>query len=411
VPPIVGPPTTTPSPSSSGSPQPTAPPQYATLYSAVNSAVASFSSTVSSQCAGANYPTKIYEEFAPANANNIFVTLAGASPAAVTAAANNALAYAQAYKQHLGVRGFRISISYPMLTSNPANLPNSSFTTANYATYLSYYEQVIAGLRSMGLGVDVETNILFPQYIGSQYNYNGLTLPMLEAGVAETAQHVIDNLKPDHVNLANEPSTVAFNTGFGASVNSPTNWAAFISAIRSQINNTNAPATQIGAGSDDWESSAFFTSLLQSTTLDYYDVHIYPPDHLQDGIADLQLLKASGKPVVVTESWLDKEDASVDGTTGPIDSQIAYVRDAYSFWANTDAQYVTSLIQLARCTNVQDLDLAYPLQAFTYVDYNATTANYAYAQMLPAMNAGLKAAESSGSLTPTGHAIAQYDGL
>ncbi|MBV8601877.1 MAG: hypothetical protein JO359_09980 [Candidatus Eremiobacteraeota bacterium] len=389
---------------------PTAPPTYAALYNAVGTQVSQFSNAVSAQCAGANYPTKIYTILLPADSNGIYSSLIGASPAAVTAMANNAIAFATGYQQRFGITGFRISINYPTLVSNPANLPNSTFTVANYATYLSYYQQVVQGLRAAGLGVDIESNILFPQYAGSQYNFNGLTLPMLEAGLAENGQHIIDNLKPDHLNLGAEPSTIAFQTGF-SSVNDPSNYPAYLNAIRSQINNSNPGGTKIGAGSDDWQSNAFVTNLLSMTSLDYYDLHMYPPDYLQNGIADLQQLKASGKPLIVTESWLDKEDAGSDGTSGPIDSQIVFVRNAYSFWGTIDQQYVSSLIQLARCNNVQNLDLSYALMLYTYVDFSPTTANYAYSQMLAALNTSLQAAEGAGTVTPAGQAVQRYTGV
>lgn len=411
--------TPTPSPSinPTGSPLPTAPPQYASLYSAVSSKVAQFASSVSAQCPNPSTATKIYEEFAPANANAIYPELAGASAGTVNQYVANALNYAAAYKRNLGVTGFRISISYPTLTQNPANLPNSSFTTANYSIYLSYYQQLIAGMRSMGLGVDVETNILMPEYAGSNYNYNGLTLATLEAGVAETAQNVIDNLKPDHVNLASEPATIFTTTGLPSTDFDQNGYPAYVAAVRSQFTNSNPGATLVGAGVDDWQpvtlagNDPFITNLLAQTNLDYYDMHLYPPDQMQAGIADMNQLRAStNKPLVITESWDDKEDVGTDGTTEPIDPQVVTVRDAYSFWENGDAQYVTSLIAFARCTNVTNLDLSYPLQAFVYIDYNTATANYSYAQMSSALNMALGAAESSGTISPAGLVVARYTG-
>lgn len=241
------------------------------------------------------------------------------------------------------------------------------------------------------------------------FNYNGLTLSLLEAGVAEDAQNVIDNLQPDRLVLATEPSTIAFNTGLSA-IDNPSTYAGYVAAVRSALNTTNSPSTKIGAGSDNWESSSFLSSLLSSTSLDFYDMHIYPPDDLQTSISDLALLRASGHPVSISETWLDKEDVSVDGTTGPIIAQTVSVRDSYSFWANVDAQYITSLMQLARCNAAQYVMLWDANLLYAYVDFTPATAGYTYAQMVTAYMAAQAAAKAGNYVSPAGYAVMQATG-
>ncbi|MBV8074505.1 MAG: hypothetical protein JO140_03670 [Candidatus Eremiobacteraeota bacterium] len=405
-------PTPTPSPSATATaaPIPTAPPTFAALYSAVGAQLNAFTSSVTAQCPSASYPTKLFTELLPANSNSVINAVSGASPGTVQVMASNAVQYAVALKQRFGIAGVELSINYPILLQNPANFPNASWSTANYATYLSYYEQVVQGLRAAGLGIYVETNLIFPNYVTNPFNYNGITETMLESGVAEEAQHVIDNLKPDVVNLSSEPSTIQYNTGLSA-VNDPAGYAAYVSAIRAQVSTANSPATKVGAGVDDWQPASFITGLTGVSGLDFYDYHLYPPDALQAGIAGLQQLRAAGKPVIVTETWLDKEDASVDGTPGPIDSQTVYVRGSYSFWENIDAQYVGSLMQLARCTNVQAVTLWDTDHFYAYVDYSPSSAGYSYAQMLQQVDANMQQAEANGTVTPAGYAVEQQTGL
>ena len=413
MPPVPPPPGSTPTPAGGPTPSPTVPPGtiYATLFNAIAPEINSFSSTVAAQCPGAQTSSKVYGEDLPANANAIYLSLPGSSPAQVTAAANNAVAFAQNLQQRFGIKGVTLAIDYPMLVDNPANLPNSNMTTANYTTYLSYYEQVAAGIRGLGLGLDVETNIVFPSLFGqtSAY-YNGLTEPMLQSGVAEVAQHVIDDIKPDRVNLATEPSTIAYNTAL-TQINSPSGYSGFVAGIRSQLSTASSPATKLGAGSDDWQSASFITTLVSSgTPLDYYDLHLYPPDDLPTGITMLQQLAATGKPVVVTEDWLNKQTQSVDGPA-PLGPQVMDVRNAFSFWGDLDAQYLASMMRLASCTGVQSVSFFNVRELYAYVDYNSTTAGYSWTQMNQAEDAARSAALATGAVSPAGHAIQQYDGL
>lgn len=403
----------TPGPSGGPTPSPTVPPNtiYATLFSAISPLVNNFSSSVAAACPTSQTSAKVYAELLPANANYVFTTLPGESAGQVTAAANSAVSYAQNLQQRFGIKGVTIAIDYPVLVANPANLPNANMTTANYALFDSYYKQVATGIRGLGLGLDVETNIVFPTLLGqtSAY-YAGLTVPMLENGVAEVAQHVIDDVKPDRVNLATEPATIAYNTAL-AQINSPSGYASFVGAIRAQVNTANSPTTQLGAGSDDWQSPSFMTTLESSgTPLDYYDLHLYPPDYLQTGITMLQQLQATSKPIVITEDWLNKQAQSVDGPGQPA-PQVTELRNGYSFWGDLDAQYITSMMRLASCTNVRSVSFFSVNQFYSYVDYNATTASYSYTQMQQALNAARLAAIASGAVSPAGYAIQQYDGL
>ncbi|MBV8150394.1 MAG: hypothetical protein JOY59_02460 [Candidatus Eremiobacteraeota bacterium] len=398
--------TPTPTPSPSPSPTPTqasVPAAYATLYAGVSSQVTQFAASVASQCANANFATKIYIVDLNADSNSIVNSLPGASAAQVQSLAQGAINEASTDQTILGASGVNISINYPVLLASSKNFPNSTFSTANYPTFLSYYEQVVQGIHALGMSVNVETDLVFPQFVTQQpFNYNGITIPMLEAGVAEVGQHVLDNLHPDTMNLANEPSSIAFATGLA--LNDPTAYGNFVSAVRSQLSTANSPNSKIGAGSSDWESTQFLTNVV-AIPLDFYSLHLYPPDDLQQGISQMAQLKASGKTVAITENFLDKEDVSVDGTTGPIDAQLTFIRDAYSFWANVDQQYVSSVIQLARCDNAQFISFNHPDQYWSYIDYNATTANYDYSQMVAANNQATVQNQRTGTVTPAGNAL------
>jgi hypothetical protein len=385
----------------------TAPATYAALFAAVNAKEAQFDASVAAACPTMTKSAKIYVELLPANGNYTYGLLAGASAATIASKAAAAVALARDYQKSFGIAGVTLAVDYPLLVQNSANLPNSSMTTANYGRYLSYYRQVVSGLRAAKLGVDVETNVEFPAYAANGFSYAGLTVSQLAAGVAEDANNVIAYLKPDHVNLASEPLTIATNTGLGTAIDTPAAYGGFLSSVRSKV--PSVPGTLVGAGSDDWQSNAFYTAV-EAVPLDYYDDHFYPPDYLQAGLAQLEQLHTTGKPLVVTEAWLDKEDAAVDGTPGPLDPMTVQVRDGYSFWGPTDAAYIASMMRLASCEGVSEVSFFYVDNLYAYVPWTTATANLTYAQYSQISSAALTAAIAAGTVSVSGQAVATYDG-
>lgn len=385
----------------------TAPATYAALFAAVNAKEAQFAASVAAACPRMTKSAKIYVELLPANSNYTYGLLAGASAATIASKAAAAVGLARDYQRSLGIAGVTLAVDYPLLVQNAANLPNSSLTTANYSRYLSYYQQVVTGLRAAKLGVDVETNVEFPAYAGNGFSYAGLTVSQLAAGVAEDANNAVKYLKPDHVNLGSEPLTIATNTGLGTAINTPSAYGSFLSSVRSKV--PTVPGTIVGAGSDDWQSNAFYTAV-ESVPLDYYDDHFYPPDYLQAGLGQLQQLHATGKPLVVTEAWLDKEDTAVDGTAGPLNPMTVQVRDGYSFWGPTDAAFIASMMQLASCEGVSEVSFFYAGNLYAYVPWTAATANLTYAQYTQTSSAALASALAAGTVSVSGQAVATYDG-
>ena len=94
-----------------------------------------------------------------------------------------------------------------------------------------------------------------------------------------------------------------------------------------------------------------------------------------------------------------------------VQSTTIEIRDAYSFWAPLDAQYVTTILRLANCNNAQFISFNHVNQLFAYIEYNSTTANYTYPQMQQAETSARQAAIAANTLTPAGDAIRAYFGL
>lgn len=395
---------------------PTVPPGtiYQSLYNAIAPEVSGFTTSVDQTCPNPGNSTEVFAEDNGANSNTIFAWLPGKSATQITDSVTNAIDYAQSMQQMMGIQGVTIDISYPVLVNNSANLPNSNFTTTNYSAYLNYYQRVVSGIQELGMKVNVETNIIFPSLLTppqtpAQY-YNGLTETMLENGVAEVAQHVIDDIKPNDIDLATEPSTIDYNTGLSG-IDTPSGFAGYVAAIQAQISSAGS-STVVGAGSDDWETYNYYADLqTNGQSFQHFDIHIYPPDFLQtNAIAYLQNLKSTGVPTFVTENWIDKESQSVDHMI-IVPSTTIEIRDAYSFWAPLDAQYITTMLRLANCNNAQFISFNHVNQLFAYIGYNSTTANYTYSQMQQAEITARQAAIAGGTLTASGNAIRAYFGL
>lgn len=408
-------PSVTPSPAPTASPSatplgaPTAPATYAALYSLVNANVQSFASAVGAQCPNPTFATRAVPELLNANSNFVINTLPGQSVAFITASAQSAIASAATMQRLLGVTSVEISINYPLLIQNPANFPNASWSVANYASFASYYQQVTAGLRALGLGVTVESNVIFPSFSTSGFTYSGLTTQQLAAGKAEQINAILSLVKPDYLNVETEPLTLSFNTGI-ASLNTPAGFAALVAAEVAGANRTLSPSTKLGAGSADWSDPAFITQLVAATTnsLDFYDLHLYPPTNLvptanANAFLDFVQLKASGKPITVSENWLNKTDQSVDSAGQ--NPQIVEARNLYSFWQTLDAQYVPLVYKLAQCNNALFITYWDTTSFYAYVDYGPSTANLTLTQLQMMQQQSANAAIAAGVLSPSGAAF------
>ena len=409
VPPTASPssgPTVGPTPTAMPSATPTPPAAQASLYALEASDINAFSSGVAAQCpTNPSATTRVDIELLQANSNALVTSLSGASVAQAQAMAGNAVAFAVQVRKLLPGVGFMLNPLYPVLVQNQANAPTWWSTSTKYPIFSAYYAALAQGLGQNGIPYDVETNIVFPAYSGQ--GYSSVSIAQLEAGEGEQASNVLTLMSPQHLNLASEPLTLSENTG-QASLNTVSGFQSFVSAIRNAVVVPGGSTTLLGAGSADWSSTSFLTALESVSGLQYYDMHLYPPDVLTSpggGIAQVNAISpnVTGKPGVITETW-DEKDAGNAGSYGAANAQLLEQQNVYSFWYPLDAQYITSMVRLARCQNISVVSFWYEYELFAYLDYASASTMTPQAAQSAISSAGTQAA-FAGTLSPSGAAL------
>jgi hypothetical protein len=391
-------------------PAPTPPAAEASTYARDASDLAAYSAAVNAQCLELSpASTRFDTDLLQANGSYLVSVLPGETVAQAQTLAAHAVTYAVAVHKNLPGVGFMINPSYPLMVKNQANAPAWWPTSTNYPVVAAYYAALAQGLTQNGISYDVEDNLVFPSYSGQ--NYSGVSIGQLEAGVAENGSNVLTVMSPGYENLASEPLTLSENTG-QPSLNTTAGYEGYTAAVRAALIVPPGSVTQIGAGSADWSSPSYLSAIETVPDLDYYDLHLYPPDVLTTpggGIAQVDSLDpaVSGKPGVITENWNEK-DAGDAGNYGASQAPELEQQDTYSFWAPLDAQYITTTMKLARCEKLALVNFWYTNELFAYLDYStASTMTPTQAQSAEGM-AGYAAA-SAGTLSASGQAF--YTGL
>jgi len=260
----------------------------------------------------------------------------------------------------MGVRGVVLAIKFPMVEPN---FPRS-------AEYLQFFKQVADDVRQHNMKLLVESGALFSgtafsplQVDWSQYP-NATAFRQAEIHQLET---IAQQIHPDYLQIANEPTTTAMLTKF---VDTPADYTAF---IRNAVQTIQLPAgTLLGAGAGTWENQAYVTSLFGINGLDFIDLHVYPVG--QNGTllrlaGDLaQKAHAAGKRVVISETWLYKTETSSAFQASDFTTVIG--RDVFSFWEPLDAEFIQDMTGIARSSGIEFVSFFWVREFYAYLDYD-----------------------------------------
>lgn len=299
--------------------------------------------------------------------------------------------------KELGVQGVTVEIGYPLLLPS---FPRS-------ADYVSFFKQVAADVRSHGLKLDVETNVVFANtpFSTIKTSFAGLTLTQLANDMLAMDQTVIDNLHPDYLDVCAEPDTEASLLGLPA-LNDPQNFAQFAQAVAGGLKKG---STLVGAGGSTWESPAFDEALVTIAPLDFICLHVYPLSTtiLDSIISSCAVGRQHGKKLVMEEAWLYKV-----GTGGMVVGIAAnegiFRRDVYSFWQPLDQKFLQTITQLAELEGVEYVSPFWSTYFFAYLPYDSQTASASYPQLVKMENAAVAARMKADQFSPTGR---YYQGL
>ena len=381
----------------------TVPCPYSDLYSSMQGQIAGFDNTVSSQWSGARPPVAFSGELLKANANLGRQLL-------TTASYNNAVLELSRL-QALGAKAVTMNIGFPVL------LPSFfqwNGDPGDYNIFLNFYKQLAAEVRRRGLQLIVKSNPLFtpgmapwscnqvanglnvagyyPTLTNAQYVYNR----------AQVILTIAQQIKPDYLSMATEPDTEATLTG-KSFVSSPTGYAQMVSYILSQLNAAGVTGIPLGAGFGTWlPNGASYVQALAGTGLHYIDLHVYPVSFnwLNNAITLAAQTQSLGKKVALSEGWLMKERDSEFSTINSLTDCSIMARDAFSFWAPLDQQFLNTMAKLSYWKQAQFFSAYWTKYFYAYLDYNQVSSQTPQ-QIFALSDSTSQAAMSSNQFTGT----------
>lgn len=295
--------------------------------------------------------------------------------------------------QEMGVKGVVIAIKFPLLEPD---FPRS-------AEYLKFFRDITAECRRRGLKVLVEGGAIFSgtPYSPVYVDWSRYTAESFLKGLQNELLLIAREVKPDYLNLTNEPLTQQWLTGFRIP---PATWNSFVADTLRKIDKSGG--VLCGAGIGTWEPEGYIEGLFGMPGLDYIDLHIYPMNkdalYIQRALEYARRAKAAGKRLTVSESWLWKATPQELGAVEALGDEKIMNRDAYSFWEPLDIWFIRNMVALADATGMELVSFFWTRNFFAYLEYSAATKNLSTAEINRALNqAGLRNV-LSGTLSPLG---------
>jgi len=290
----------------------------------------------------------------------------------------------------MGVKGVVVQIPFPLLDPS---FPRS-------AEYLQFYKDILHEARLRGIKVLVESGTVFSgtAYSPIQVDYSKYTTGSFLQGREDQVLVIASQLRPDYLMIGNEPTTEEMLTHLTITAQ---DWGKYLNATLGRINHS---GILIGTGVGTWEDPSYFEQAMQVKGTDFIDLHIYPMGRnaslLERALKYTQQARTAGKRVTISEVWLYKAAAGVNGGYGNF-SEI-YNRDVYSFWQPWDERFIGDMIKLADLTHMDLVSFFWTRSFFAALDYNATDHNQTTEAFNRQINQAGMAAVQKGSLSGLG---------
>ncbi len=369
---------------------PDVPVEYQQLYSTLESNLDNYNSYLNSISSSKSYPVIFGGELLPANSNQGTDLLNPQTMRAVSLYLNRL--------QEVGVQGVTMPIGYPLFTSN----------FPHYIDYVQFYKQVFQEIRKRGMKIDVESSILFANtpFSTLKVNYTGLTFEEFKIERKQMISRIVQELKPDFLNLGAEPDTEYQLIGF-KELSSPEQYANYMNYILSGLDRG---STEIGAGIGSWGNMEYVKDLASKTGVDSIYIHVYPVtgNYLRNILAISAIAKQYGKRVLLDEAWLYKVDKpSANGVAASPD---VFRRDVFSFWAPLDQKFLADIVKTAQIAGIYYISPFWTEFFFGYVGYSSTTASLSFSQLTALANQAASSNIVANKFSSTGEFYAQLTG-
>jgi chitodextrinase len=354
----------------SASTPPPVPPFYQGMYTSLDTVLTTFNTTLSLLGNGSKYPVKFAIALKSADSN--------AGPQLVSSGASVAVQRQLQELKAMGVQAVMVQVGFPMLYE-----PFLTSQGQSYSQFVTFYQQVAADVRAAGLKLVVENNILLANDAQSGWTvapfYATLNWTQYQQARAHTAAVIAHTMQPDYLVVLQEPDTEAGNTG-QSDVNTASGAAALVSQMLTSIQQAGVPNLKVGAGVGTWLKGYLdFIQDFDALPLDFIDMHIYPvfaAAFLPNALTIATTAAAAGKPVSISECWLNKSD---DAKSTPSEVR---ARNPFSFWAPLDAYFIQTMQNLANYTQMEFMSMTGAEYFAAYLPYNSANANLTPSEIL-----------------------------
>jgi len=313
--------------------------------------------------------------------------------------------------QDLGVRAVTICIGFPLLYR-----PFFEFNgdPDDYQRLIDFYRKLSDEVHRRNLKLIVESSVLF----GGVYSqssglnvveyYKKVSGQDIVAARVDVVRTIIREARPDYLNLGSEPDTQGKLTG-RSDTSTPDGFSRITASLVEQLRAAGVGKTQLGAGIGTWQRSGeTYLKALCSTGIDFVDLHVYPVnrDMLDKLITYTDQAHACGKPVAISEAWLQKQrDAEFTQIDAVFDNAI-YARDTFSFWSPLDQKFLISLVKCAHWRRLLYLSPFWSKFFWAYLDY-AKVGRLSKQDLMTESARASATGIRDGTVTPTGAAYKQ----
>jgi fibronectin type 3 domain-containing protein len=299
--------------------------------------------------------------------------------------------------QAMGVQAIEVVVSFPVL------YPQFYSKQTDYQQIVSFYAQVAAMVKGMGMKLMVENQCLAAGIAQAGWDpapfYDSLNWTQYQQARAQMAVTVAQTMQPDYMVVLEEPDTEGFMAG-QPNADTVAGSTSMLNQILSSLQQSGVAGMKVGAGVGTWQEGGvqgFIKSFTGqgcsakqpciSMPLDFIDMHIYPINNLgppannnflANALTIATLAHAVGKPVSLSQAWMWKVRNSEWGvlTEDPI-----MARDPFSFWQPLDIYFLQTMVNLA---NYEQMLYMAPFQSqyfSAYLTYDSGTQNLTPAQI------------------------------
>lgn len=328
---------------------PAVPAEYQAIYNDLSSTLASFNGTVPPS---KGEPVMIAGDLLYANSNAGEALLRPETLIAVEQELDGL--------HTLGINGVVVAIKFPMLEPD---FPHS-------ADYLQFYKQVSAEIHKRNMKFLVEAGPAFSGTIFSPVQVDWSKYPK-DTFIADQQNELVtiaNEVQPDYLQIANEPSTIAMLSGVKFT---PSDYAACIQSNVQKIGHH--IGMKIGAGAGTWDDPAYMDDLMNIQGLDCIDIHVYPlgqnANLLQRGYTTAMKARARGKCAVISEAWSYKISSSETAAMGSNFQQVI-ARDPFTFWEPVDETFIRAVTKLSQASGIEFVSFFWTRYFFAYLDYD-----------------------------------------